>query len=1310
MAVEQQKTGSFAPVVSVRAVVCIDKSTCKRQRPNSAVLATLASLLMGIPSVAAVSWAQVPGVPPSATPLRPFQPLSAPLPPPKDPAAAPSEKADGLPPLPLFAQNAAPAQSLPFATPAPGSLVDEDEDENQAEAEKKRAQKQKRIECNSDDQCPAQSVCALHICKSIKPMTSAFIYYHRPGPIGFRMVVPFYFHFWHPQHSTRVLAPFFADRRDHEEKSRNLWVFPTYQYKRTPEERTHRIWPLFFYSDYGKEGRAIGILPFFYSKQRGSTSTNIIPPLLYFERHDEKARERDTVFLPLLLYVRQRQEDTLGLFLGLGYYRRSADKVNAGYFPLIHYSADAAEHKTAVLPLFFEGGNSETGMRYAALMPFFLYYRSANQNRLYVTPLGARYVDHETQEDTTGTLVPPMLHRDTPTSRLTVLLPLAAYWHNKQSGQRVGFAGPLFFSRDDEGGSEGVIPLYLRFHSNVQRSSTTIIPPLLAALHHSPTLRMGFIGPLYGWSRSRDGAYGGGLLPLVSFATGPRPHAAILPPLFIYSADRAAGRYHVSIGPLFYRAQTQGPETGYDAGIFPLLFVSRHGDRSTQALLPIFYHHRQPGSERLWLGPFYYDRRCPRFVGDTQAAVHAGLLPLFFWKRSPEHSYTALVPLFFEAHTPTDTVAMAGPVFFHRKKLGGSSGDRITFGVFPLFYARKSAEESLVVAPLGGYRRTAQHRTLFIGPYVENVTAPGQPEQSITRVLFPLFFFHCSADRKATVLFPFFMQIREEKTTFRSVLLLYNSVNLNQGETRAHVLLPLFFALRTPSRSTTVVGPFFHHRDEKSGSRAVGLLPLFAYGRDVDRTVLATPIGFYQNNHITGRTRSAFLLFYGDFQRNRDDFGVVPLFFATRRGTARTVFALPFFFDSRDPAENRAFTMLGPLFFGHKKTSSYGGFLPLVFGKNDGDGGYSFLLFPLLYASHRPQGSTWLATPAFGFQTGPAGYRFYLGPFYLRRDENQRSLALFPLFYDGRNLHNQDRLTFLLPLFLRDTTAEKSLTMITPLFWQHRTLTRRVTLLFPLALDVHDLFRERLTAVGPVVPLFVRMRNESTNTTSWIFPPILTYVKREPNGITAITFPIIWHIKSAEKQTTVLFPLVYYFSRPATKTVVVLPLFGYSRDEHNNRSLLLLPLFTWARNGSDGSRERVVFPLFWHFKSESRQTSIFFPLIWHARRQNYTVTVFLPFGAHWRTDRGHYTLVLNTYIYKGSGAYQGSWEFQFWPLFSVGRPHPNDFEWSVLSGFVGYSREGIERKLRLLWIPIKLEPAGTKTVWYGASWRMASGN
>jgi hypothetical protein len=1205
-----------------------------------------------------------------------------------------------LSPLPLFAQAQQVTTKVPepdegqrFATPAPGQVVEEEEEESEEEKQKKReAAKKPKPECDSDGQCPDKTICVKQSCQSIQRPLSAIFYFHRKGPIGYRLVLPLYYSFWRPQRTTRLLLPLFADRKDDKEKTRDVWVFPTYQYRREPGMVAHRIWPLFFYQNYGSRGSSGGLLPLLWVTRTTEAQTVVLPPLLFWHHRNFEEKRTDTGFLPLLLFVRKQPELTQAFFLALGFYRKTPERTLGGFLPLVFHSRTSEKRQTMVLPLFYDAENYQSGTRTSTLFPLYLYHRGADKSRLIITPLGGSYKNPEEESTTTVLLTPPTIHRDDPQRRFTTVLPPLAMWYrNKTTGAAWGYTGPFFFTRDEEGGSEGLLPLYLHFSSRRAQSDTHVLLPLLAALHTSPKRKFGFLGPIYGWS-SETGS-GGGLLPLISVARGTRPHVALLPPLFIYSADKEAGSYHVSVGPVFARVKTRGEDAGYTAGVFPLLWLHRQGQgqnqTSTQLLFPLLYHHKRRFQETLQLGPFYYFRKCPEYIGDKRAEVRSGLVPLLFWKRSPEHSYTVLFPLIWQNRTPQKSALVVGPFFHTTEKR--PEGEVKTTGLVPLFYVSQSPKSTFAIAPLFAYTRTPERKTLWLGPYIENVSGLGTKNQVITRAVLPLFFFHCSPGRRATVLFPLFMNVRDEDTTFRSVAMLYFGVQ--NKERSAHVLLPLFFHVASKERTSTVLLPFFYSKNLKTDSVQAGLLPLFAFGRSKETTWATTPLGFFYKDEKA--TRAAALLFYADLRRDREDFGVFPLWFYTRRDTAHALFVLPFFYHSHDSARSRSTTVLGPLYFGRRGPATFGGFLPLFYGRNDGDGSYRFMALPLLYFSHRAGKAPedWVITPLFGVNKSPVGVRFWLGPLYVRRQDPVTSAALFPLFYYTRDDKAKTSTSFVLPLFLRTRSPERSVTMVTPLFWHERTLTRRISTLLPLMLDVHHLHSDRLTAVGPLVPLVVRFADYANKTTSWVFPPLLTYVKKRADGYhNAVVFPLLWHFGGKDRSTTVLFPLFFHVRRPATQFTALLPFFAYRRDEQGTKSLLLPPLLTWVRNFEDGSRDRVVFPFVWHFK-----------------RPQQTTTVFFPIGAHWSNDKGHYTLVLNSYYYKGIGARAGAYRFEFWPLFHVGRPRAGDLEWSVLSGLLGYSRDGIRRTLRLLWgVFIPLEPVGAQTSWYGASWRMAS--
>lgn len=1251
--------------------------------------------------------------PPWALPTGPRSPL-----PPMLAQAAPPQEDDRIRAEP------APPGSVPSADQPPLDSRPSPASSPPAPAAKPAPRPADSASCESDRECPAGSVCIDGACQSVRKRVSALIYYHQPGPIGYRMVVPFYFSFWRPERSTRVLVPFFSHHKDQTNQSSDLFIFPLlYQRHRTPEVDSHRVWPLFFYSNFGKQGSGIGLMPLFYGQRRGPSTLAVLPLLLTFYSGNTQTRASDllaaglvyhrrrgdatTLVLPLLLtFSYKTPTSAAGMALALGWWRRSGDDFSAGVFPLGWHFASKRGHTTVGLPLFVEGADHERGLRHVTLFPLF-HYRSEGRGarKLLVTPLGGWHVDRERSISTGALLVPPLIHREEPRYRITLVPPVFLSYRNKETGRHTGYAGPAFWSTDDEGSTVGLFPLYVRFHNRRPDATTQIFFPV-AALHNGPRRSLGVVGPIFGWrSKEPGGGGGGGVFPLLWFASGRRSYAMVLP-LFAYDRDRDAGRLHVSVGPFFYRSRQLGPadQRGYDTGLLPLLFIGRRGDTQYQTLLPVFYHRKDARKEHLVLGPAYFVRTFASRPGDPEAGFSAGLFPLLWFKRSPQRSHAVIAPIFWYAREGARSVGVLGPVFWQRDR--GPDGPRGSGGLLPLFYVRHTPTQRLFLSPIAGYYHDRQSgdRVVAAGPFWH--VRQGNAGTSTTALL-PIAFFYRGKDRSADVLFPLFIQGREGGTTVRSAALLYWGVRTK--DLSAHVLAPLFAHVSTGRGSTTVVGPFFHHGRRDGSARAFGALPLFAYLRNERATQLYTPLGFYYHDRKDEHTRTTFLLYYGDYRKGRSDWGIFPLLFGVRRGTASAVLG-PLFYHSRDPATPRALTVIGPLYFGHRGTATFGGLLPLVFGRNDGRGGYRFTAVPLFHLDHDPSlaGRTRLFTLLFGFRKAQTGYLAYVGPFYLRRDPEVRSEALFPLFYHAKDMKSGVSTSLFLPLFFQRRSTESTLTAVTPLFWLHQTLTQRTVLLFPFALDIHRFYQSRITAVGPLVPLFIRSRSYADDSTAWIFPPLLTYVKRHAEGHDAVVFPLFWHYPGKERATTVVLPIFYHLKRPDYRASVLIPFYFYFKDEKGSM-LIIPPLLTYARSHADGRRTVLTFPIYYASSSPTEQSRVVFPFYWYNKRPGMERTIFAPVGAYWKTDRARHLLVLNSYTAWGVGPRKGAWEFHFWPLFSFGRPRRFDLEWNVLGGLLGYSRLGVHRTFKLLWgVQIPLEPVGARSAWYGATLRMSA--
>jgi hypothetical protein len=148
---------------------------------------------------------------------------------------------------------------------------------------------------------------------------------------------------------------------------------------------------------------------------------------------------------------------------------------------------------------------------------------------------------------------------------------------------------------------------------------------------------------------------------------------------------------------------------------------------------------------------------------------------------------------------------------------------------------------------------------------------------------------------------------------------------------------------------------------------------------------------------------------------------------------------------------------------------------------------------------------------------------------------------------------------------------------------------------------------------------------------------------------------------------------------------------------------LVPPLLSWWRH-SPGETDAVVFPFVWRFGGKDPSTVVF-PFFWRFVRGESKTTIIFPLGARWNRPDAVHTLAPFVYYKKGIGPKQGSWYLNVFPLLALGRPRKQDIEWYFLEGLFGYSRQGRNRNLRLLWVlDFKLEPVPASNLsWFGST-------
>jgi hypothetical protein len=1014
--------------------------------------------------------------------------------------------------------------------------------------------------CNSDNECAVGSYCEKNICRPV-PGGRRIIpfYFYQPGEIGHRYIPPaLYFAEWDKDGKTRVQFPFFAQTEDFKEKSVTTTIPPLL------------AWTTKWYQK-GQEGRSYGWIPVFMWRNRGDHKTGnrllALPLLLSGYSRDDKADTTVGVFGLLAFYSREKDDVWRGLFpLVFDHQKKDFRRIIA---PLIYFRRDKDSSASVVFPLFWQFSDKKAGTSHLTLLPFFHYdsWDNGRHARAFSLLGGYERNDDEHRRQLV-LLTPPFYWRRDSVRDIDMLPPLYFHWKIHATGARGWVIPPVYVSKDREGLTAAVLPIFWAFHDEKTQAKTHVLLPI-AAYHWKPNYQAGYFGPIYGWShKTKDpngGGWGLGIAPLVyAGRTGSTTYAVGLP-FFAHMHDRVDGRSMTVVGPVFAR---KGKEGGWDGGVFPLIFAGKHGDRSYGYVPPLVFVKKSPESTTAVVGPI--------FGQSSKTGWRGGLAPiLFFGKDGPREHQVVVPPLFIRTHDAEkqQTRMLVGGLFYHTR-----DRNETTDVLFPLMYLRQSPKSSLLLTPLGGWSKTDKRETIVAGLYGQ-VSEPKR--ERMTRWLFPLFVHHTQPNYNVTVVFPLIWKIHEHDEDDLAVFPFYWQIR--SPSLRLEAAFPLFLHTKTKT-SENVIAPLFWRRTLADGSQTMGLFPFFTYGKHAQgngqfQHWLALPGAVYTKNDAAGTQKLVIGPFFDTRRPDGYTSGLAPLVFAWRNGTVSRALAIPLlFYRQADTAADTDFNVVGPVFWGHNGKSRQGGIAPLIFAKTNGDGTFRATLFPLFHFEQKKLGSL-LITPLGGYSRYPGGYRAFVTLFYARRDSEVSSTAFWPLVYVGRNHVTGTKVDYVFPFYFRRATTDgKTLSAYTPLAWRYTTVERSVLVVTPLIWDSHWFGESRLTAF---IPFFARYRKNEDQSVQWFIPPILSWTRHRAGpdgGRDFVLFPLVWRF-GGKYPTTVIAPLVFDFVKPDKRVTFFLLGFHWTQNGEFTRTQVL-NVHVWRGLGEkQGAWYVDIFPL-----------------------------------------------------------------------------------------------------------------------------------
>ena len=883
------------------------------------------------------------------------------------------------------------------------------------------------------------------------------------------------------------------------------------------------LW-LYWYSRNDRNGNGYDLLilpPFYYRSKNGERRTTVVTPLVW---NFSGPTSRTTVVAPLFL---DRVNGSSYFSVLFPVWWRGGDRATGRGFttllPLFHWQKDDKAGTGTLLTLL--GGYSRDnnkGTARAFILPFFFYARDNDGAFKFLSPL---YISHySTSEASTTRLVSLLFYqRNDPAGSTTVLFPF------------------LWRYRDNTSGASAMLVFPIGGHRSGPRDDTTVVV-------------------VAWWRKYKPTGWSGGVFPLLYFGNNEGRRHAVAAPLFWHFADAKSST--TALAPVFY---WQRSERGYNFGSLPLFFMGNDRGESYAVQFPLFFHFasaRRGSSTTITpLGYVHSDNDgwsfgvgpvLPLlFVRSGKTRSHFALLPLFwhFTDRTADKSTTVAFPYWHKRWGGEMTDGLF-PLVYYRRGARPGGNDETSFALFPLVYYRRDAAVRIWATPLAASARGPNRSAGFVGPYL------WYDDKDLTFRFIPLL--HADVTRHATgertrqfgpyfqidgpgrttrVLFPLYGRHRDQQETDTWVFPSYFRMRRTNGDA-VDALPPFYWRSSFGGKTTTVVTLFYDRT--APGVHNWGLAPLIFRASNPQRTItVIPPLLTYRRSEAGGERVFHWSALYGHkHDKDSSTTVVFPLYWAWKRQQREVAIGFPLYWHVANAKENRSWTLAGPLFAWNSGTWRTRGILPVAWYSRDSAGGYaSNALMPLFYQASGPDHSAFY-TLLGGYRSSGPSRLWYATPLLWSSDTITSNFkSLVPLYFRHQNKTTEMTTTIIPPLlYVSRSHPESSLKTALALFWRHSDITSSTTLVLPLFYDLHEFHLKRTTVL---FPLLVRYERESDGNTYWLAP--LFYRHSTPTDTTMVGFPLLWHFKKGQSETTLVLPIYARWQRPGYRSTLVIP-------------------------------------------------------------------------------------------------------------------------------------------------------------------------
>jgi hypothetical protein len=529
--------------------------------------------------------------------------------------------------------------------------------------------------------------------------------------------------------------------------------------------------------------------------------------------------------------------------------------------------------------------------------------------------------------------------------------------------------------------------------------------------------------------------------------------------------------------------------------------------------------------------------------------------------------------------------------------------------------------------------------------------------KSSSNILFPLYFSKKDSLQKNKVLFPLVWSFQNERNKTFTLIPFYSKGNSLDQRNKYLMISPMYWKFSSESAKNNLLFPFYYSRKEYYPN---------------DTADLKTVCGIYWhywNNSVNNKV--IFPLFVGLKNEKFKSNTFLPFYSKGGTNNYSSSYLMVNMLYWQFKSTNQSSKIFFPVYFCQKKyyendTTSFKTIFPVYWTISDKLRNNK-VIFPFAWSLKNGNYKSFTLLPLFSrgiSNINNSNYLMLSMIYWNFESSNQKNKLLFPVYFSHKKYYENDTALFktIFPVYWSYTDNEKNIRMFTPLSWSLKNSYYKSLTLLPFYSGGHSMDMKRKYMM--LASIYWQFDKPGSNKKAFL--PIYFSSKKYEDNDTSIfktIFPIYWASKDNLSNNKVFFPLIWNLKNANYESHTFLPFYSKGQSTIDGSEYKMVSMLYWQFNSAnqviktlfplylsqkkydenDTSIFKILFPVYWANKDNSKNNKVVFPISWSLKNDKYKSYTFFPFYSKGHSLRdGSNHLVVSMLYWQFNSADQNS--------------------------------------------------------------------